>query len=50
MSGDLQHPLANLLANVVDDWFRYYGCDEAQAVQMRTIIDEVQGRASSIAA
>ena len=38
------HALAVLLANIVDEWFRYYGADDAQARQMLAVILRVWER------
>lgn len=35
------HALAALLANIVDEWFRYYGASDAQVRQILDIISRV---------
>ncbi|MBB5710830.1 hypothetical protein [Sphingomonas xinjiangensis] len=41
MQYEHQHSLADLLANVADEWFRYYGETEEQLEEMRQVIDGV---------
>lgn len=41
MDHELQHPLANLLAKTAEEWFRFYGTEEAQAAEMHAVIDLV---------
>jgi hypothetical protein len=42
MDYELQHPLANLLAKVAEEWFRYYGDTEMQLAEMHAVIDFVR--------
>ncbi|WP_156361070.1 hypothetical protein [Sphingomonas sp. Leaf257] len=41
MDRELQHPLANLLASVADEWLRYFGDTDAQVEEMHSIIADI---------
>ncbi|WP_156360946.1 hypothetical protein [Sphingomonas sp. Leaf257] len=41
MDRELQHPMADLLAKLADEWFRFYGDTETQLAEMRAVIEFV---------
>jgi hypothetical protein len=41
MDRELQHPLAKMLANVADEWLRYFGDTDAQLEEIHSIIADV---------